>query len=274
VLINSDNIFLIGKTHKICEDYSAIFEISGIPCLVISDGCSSSKNTDIGSRILTWSAKESLLSMFTARQINDAYDTIGERTIRLARMTAQNLGVNKDSLDATLLVAYVKDGKIIICIYGDGIVFLEETSGIKTCDIIQFDNNTPYYLSYWDDPLRKKSFEIQCLFRSMKHLNKNLIDPQISISNPATPITYSLDVVKYKNIILSTDGVHSFISVNAGTENIFESEWLKIFDFKNYKGEFIKRRISKAVSEFSKAGISHSDDIGIAGFHIDSGATP
>ncbi len=39
--------------------------------------------------------------------------------------------------------------------------------------------------------------------------------------------------------------------------------------FKNVKGEFIKRRVNKMITNANKNGLNHSDDLGIAGFNIE-----
>ena len=47
-MVYSDSYFKIGKTHLICQDYALHSEGH----ISLSDGCSSSPNTDIGSRLL------------------------------------------------------------------------------------------------------------------------------------------------------------------------------------------------------------------------------
>ncbi len=49
--MNIDTFIKQGE-HGICEDYVIAKMINGSPVLVISDGCSSSPNTDVGSKLL------------------------------------------------------------------------------------------------------------------------------------------------------------------------------------------------------------------------------
>lgn len=49
--------YQIGKDHKVCEDY-ALCGTEPFPYAILSDGCSSVNDSDIGSRILVSMAKK------------------------------------------------------------------------------------------------------------------------------------------------------------------------------------------------------------------------
>ncbi len=49
--METNSFYQIGKEHKVCEDYASC-GIEPFPYAILSDGCSTGKNTDIGSRIL------------------------------------------------------------------------------------------------------------------------------------------------------------------------------------------------------------------------------
>ena len=56
-MINVDSFLKKGKQHFICEDYIINSDDRDtMPYIILSDGCSSSENTDIGSRVLVRSA--------------------------------------------------------------------------------------------------------------------------------------------------------------------------------------------------------------------------
>ena len=58
-----DSAFQIGKTHDICEDFALTgTKNSIVPYTIVSDGCSSSPLTDVGSRILSFAAIVRLLA--------------------------------------------------------------------------------------------------------------------------------------------------------------------------------------------------------------------
>ena len=41
-----------------------------------------------------------------------------------------------------------------------------------------------------------------------------------------------------------------------------------LVSFKNYAGDFMKRRLSRGLLEYSKQGMIHDDDIAMAAIHI------
>ena len=66
--MHADSFFAIGSTHKINQDYAwggmpnthwSEYSMSAPRAIaIVSDGCSSSKDTDFGSRLLAQSAKD------------------------------------------------------------------------------------------------------------------------------------------------------------------------------------------------------------------------
>ena len=59
-----DSAFQIGKTHDVCEDFALTGtfedEKNTARYVIVSDGCSSSQNTDLGSRLLSFSIANEL----------------------------------------------------------------------------------------------------------------------------------------------------------------------------------------------------------------------
>ena len=52
----TDAFFSIGKTHMVCQDYARSGTTrAGHPYAIVCDGCSSSPDTDLGSRFLAMS---------------------------------------------------------------------------------------------------------------------------------------------------------------------------------------------------------------------------
>ena len=58
-MLQIDSYFTNGKVNKVCQDY-VIHGETPVPYVILCDGCSSSKFTDVGARILAHSAKEAL----------------------------------------------------------------------------------------------------------------------------------------------------------------------------------------------------------------------
>ena len=139
-MLNLDMYQETGKNHFICEDYI----LKSDDYIIICDGCSSSKNTDIGARLLAISAKKVI--DYYNETINNDYVKFGNQTLILAKLACLNLGLNVDCLDATLIVMRIIDDTIKVLMYGDGIIFEKNQAGLLIKEIA-FDNNMPFCLS-------------------------------------------------------------------------------------------------------------------------------
>src|ERR1043166_8156900 len=101
--MNADATINIGSTHAICQDYA----IARGRYVVLSDGCSSSPDTDIGARLLVKALDQSLS---TATNIEELH----KESARIALGWASMLGLPAQSVDATLLSAHVEGDDLII----------------------------------------------------------------------------------------------------------------------------------------------------------------
>jgi len=137
-----------GASHTICEDYI----LSGMlprPYIIISDGCSSSDNTETGARILSHLAKQYL--NYRADYLDDIEkNEMGNWIAHNAEMVARQLGLPTSCLDATLIVAIKEEFQIRVIFFGDGFVYgISRDLKMDTLlDEIKYTNNAPYYLSY------------------------------------------------------------------------------------------------------------------------------
>ncbi|MBF0227544.1 MAG: protein phosphatase 2C domain-containing protein [Desulfobacterales bacterium] len=247
-----DDFLKRGKTHFICEDY-IISGIDPIPYIILSDGCSSSKNTDTGSRILTFASR---LYLFEKGINPDTdYFEMGKCIINRSEHIAKLMGIELFSLDATLIISYLFENKVHIKIYGDGIIILLHNDGKVSFIKIDFEKNAPYYLSYLIDEDRKKIYDEAVLFKFIGEKKTKSQDKTEFVFSPSD----------YRSILIASDGVDSFIdkSGNKCDLNMILKEFTA---FKNTNGYFIKRRAKRAIDEFEKSGIIHFDDIALGGF--------
>jgi hypothetical protein len=148
--MNSDAIFTIGKTHKVCQDYALAGFADGLPYTIVSDGCSSSRDTDFGGRILCKYAAQMLHSAIE-------YGVVPENAFKMSSSLVNDWKVvDQDCLDATLLIAKVIEDKVQVLMSGDGVVAAKRKDGMIIVKVIEFKDNAPLYLSYKNDPGRKK----------------------------------------------------------------------------------------------------------------------
>lgn len=268
-MIRIDKILKIGKSHKVCEDYI----ISGhdpYPYIILSDGCSSSEDTDVGARILCYLAKQYLNNYeFEVVDVNH----MGDWIIYNAEVSARQLGLKKSCLDATLIVARIINNCLDVSFYGDGFVVFVDGVGRAIIHEIEYTKNTPYYLSYKIDPKRNDIYHdlgvelIETLSFSKTNeedmVVKHAYDTRCEIVDCLT---------EYKTILICSDGLKSFYDMNRN-DLIDPMKLIQDFtSFKTTKGEFLKRRLlSKkgAISKFEGFKIFHHDDLSIGAFYLE-----
>lgn len=265
--MNSDWYINQGFSHKVCEDYA----VAGDGYAVVSDGCSSSENTDVGARILCLLAQQ-LISTFLKQHSREAlgYDFLGTYVISRATQIASTLGLPPSCLDATLLAAFVYRGKIYVYAYGDGYIVINYDNGEQRKIKFEFPQNAPYYLTYSCDFARDAQYRILAgeyfkVFTWQKtywDMRRMRVGDPIEIIEPVDEVS---------NVLVMSDGVESFLDKSSGeAKNVPDTTILKeLTSFKLLKGEFVKRRAQKAIKNYTKNGITHYDDLSIGGINLE-----
>jgi len=252
-MINQDYYYHIGKNHQFCQDYVT----QGEQFIVLSDGCSSSPNTDIGARILSTIAKKILLSPAPE------YQTFGKIVSLEAQKIVELMNLEKTVLDATLLVAFLSQKMVHIYIYGDGCILLKEHNGKIGYIDISFTNNMPYYLSYWNDKPRQQAYLIGGL-ETLRITNSLQSSVKLTLFNK--PLSFSFSLEKYAAIAIASDGVTQFLDTQQNLKLPLSSVAENLLDFKNYNGEFVKRRMPKVIKRYAKQNIFPLDDVSLGAF--------
>ena len=262
--MNTDTFIEIGKQHKICEDY-IISGVKPVPFIILSDGCSSSKNTEMGARILCYMAKQYIQYRKSELPHLD-YRKMGNWVIHNAEMSARQLGLDITSLDATLIVSFILNDIIKIYIYGDGCVVLHNNmeTVIKTID---FSDNAPYYLSYLVDDYRAGLYRER---RPHRIIRSEYSNGEIYCNEDPydEPVDIQLNINNYDSMLITSDGLQSFIVEDPKIQR--PAKPYEIIDgflsFKNTKGEFLKRRMKRHMSDLQKFGIGHYDDLSVGAY--------
>ena len=265
---NIDSFMTIGNSHEVCEDY--IYHSLGVdPYMILADGCSSSKNTDVGARVLVHAARNILNRFIHRTGIPIEADVLGDMIAHEAEETIRKLGLNTSALDATLIIAYRLKDKIIINVFGDGNVILKKKDGTTKIYNYQYAKNMPYYLSYYVDAGRqhqycKEMFDVdeggKCLVTALYSGDDFNVSTEDFVKIP----TFVLPIDEYEMVGIASDGIESFFSphdnsLRKGFKEVIE----ELTAFKGTVGEFLKRRCKRAVKNYKKEGIEHYDDVSI-----------
>jgi len=256
-----DTFIEIGSQHKVCEDYI----VSGndpVPYIILSDGCSTSDNTEMGSRILSHLARQFL--KYNADDLHDIdYWKLGTWVIHNAEQTARQLGLSKSCLTATLIVAYHIDGNLRIMMYGDGSFVTVGNMGNIEITSIEYESNAPYYLVYLVDQFRHELYEERNPVKTIKttYNDSSITDETVAYDHPSV---FNINTNLTHVVLPMSDGIDSFLY---GGQHIPSEQIIpKLVDFKNVRGEFLKRRLNKQMKVYKKDNIKHYDDLSVGAF--------
>lgn len=272
--METDTFFTGTRAHPICQDYARV----GTAGIALSDGCSSSPDTDVGARALTIAGLEML----------DSDPNHLEHSIYEARRSLPT-SVPVYSLDATLLLAQPTPTGVQAFVSGDGVVV-----GRQRADgafvIYDFDcANMPTYLSYLLDDTRLQAYCVEGGSRTItvtKRVGAVSTTLAIAHENPFTgkcdypgeakPFYRTLfPADRYDLVVLFSDGVKSFRDQKRSWNDDKTLPLGALLDdllaFKSYAGSFVTRRARAFFQQCTCCGWINDDDFSMAAVYLDEG---
>ena len=273
--MNADSAFVIGTTHPICQDYVVAGNPSTTaPYVILSDGCSSSPDTDIGARLLVKSA-EWVLNRQSPKDIRDLHAGAAADALELAAL----VGLTPQAVDATLLTAHVHGNELILACSGDGVILVQDWSGVIEGYSISYLSGYPRYPTYTHQPDRLAFLEscgdpqkeIKC-FRGDPNQSTLLLEDTFSSGERTEVFTFKAR--SYRYAVLLSDGIHSFCSTR-GSESSksarpigFQSLARELVSFKNVRGAFAGRRLKRFLKDSALNGWQHTDDVALGAIYL------
>jgi hypothetical protein len=244
-VVVADAIFAMGKTHTICQDYA----YSDGENVSLSDGCSSSPDTDFGARFLC---------------------RMGHGALRL-----NFPWLPLEAFDATLLSASVIDENFYVQAFGDGVVIARRRDGSWVANVIEFPSGAPLYMSYGVDQRRLDRYcaefgaEKRMITYWSATVKSEMPIAALTKTGGIQPYEILYPIAEYDLVLLASDGVLSFQKPNgSATSRSFVDvslpEILPELLPRDLNGEFLKRRIKRFLAEKVKLGWHHSDDVAFA----------
>lgn len=263
--MNSDSAFVIGKTHAVCQDY-VVATPRGV---ILSDGCSSSPDSDIGARLLVKSAEKNF-KLGETRDIASLHLLAAADALELAL----TMGLAPQSVDATLLTAHFEEGELVIACSGDGVIILQNRwCGIEVYSI-SYPSGFPCYPSYSHQPDRLASSEFQKEVRYFRGLRSKALRLDHARTGDARTEILKFNASDYEFVVLVSDGIHSFSSVTdskstKSTQSIdFQTIVRELIAFKNVRGEFVSRRLKRFLKDVTLKGWQHADDLSVGAIYL------
>lgn len=281
-MVQVDSFFTKGVSHKVCEDYTMHGDIDGNPYAIVCDGCSGSEDTDFGARLLARSAREAYRTLLRKGYFNvitepsERVGILGEEIKRnlsaMIKATHSDLSV----ADATLMMAFEIGDKVYIFVRGDGAyAFRDRLTGELTITEIEFVSGAPYYFTYDLHPLNDRYYAEQA--NQSKIVITNVYDSNGEL------LRTQRDSLKYNQLTFKTVDAHKvdFVSVMSDGVSAFQynakymgekiPDTINVFNivqnvvaYKNHNGEFVHRRMNRAMIDFDKQGIENFDDVSVA----------
>jgi hypothetical protein len=264
--MHADTYFARGKTHLVCQDYARHGD-EDHPVTLVADGCSSSPDSDFGSRFITLAAQERYL---------DIGMVDFHWVIRRALDTKPSV-LDILCLDATLLALYPMGSHVQVLVSGDGVVTARRRDGVIETWYIRFKPNqnrvAPAYLSYTLDPARLRHYlDLGYGCREVYHyiggeLQGDPEELQVT-TDPETFIHgFLLDPLMYDFIAIASDGAESFQYKGPrgkGQDVDPEEVMQHLTAIKSSKARFVARRVSAFLTRHCIAqGWWHNDDLAV-----------
>lgn len=271
-VVTTDSIFFQGHTHDICQDYSLTGVLpNGLSYAMVADGCSgaSDYHVDFGARILCHNAVKVLSQFQKMEDFNkiETYEMLKEKTIFYSDFCAKELNLTENALACTLLIA-ISDGKTaLVYMYGDGCIISRTNDNKNKVIKVNYTGNAPFYISYL---LNKQNFD-KFVHSGQRKLTYVSIDYEpMKLTYSQEELTsfaiYTFDCKDLSTLSICSDGIESF---NKDSDNIPVEHMVDRFTgFKNYSGEFVKRRLKAMKRECEMNKIRHDDDISIATMYV------
>lgn len=286
---NADSFYCIGSQHEHrglpCQDYaySGVTK-NGFHYAIVSDGCSGSDDTDLGSRLLVhWFRTLLEKAPETFEDVVNFDDKKREEVLGSLRLLLghDHLWPHTRCYDATLVAAFWKPGmkEGVVFASGDGGFAFKNKDGSLEPYFLTISKNAPPYLSYHLDEKRKAGFlkEIGdqaqvALFRhdySTDKLNQEALWLVSSFINWGFKL-FLFNVDEVDMVSVYTDGVASFNKELVGHQ-MYGEPVKRLLNVKTFEGQFMKRTSLSNLKRMAKEGWSHFDDLAIATlkFHDD-----
>lgn len=277
--MNLDHFFSIGGAHVTqgnpCEDYALSGALQdGTAYGVVTDGCSGvNANTDVGARALAWAFKNAL----GRRQVEAGrWFGLGFQELLQDTFTSYQYGsASRDDYLATVVGFAATAEQASVYVHGDGAIALRYADGHSALIEFIWANNAPFYLSYQCHPDLLRGFIALHQGSGCKPLCQRTTTFGPSGDGleilETQELAFGIDDVRFGHVLHFRPQAQGIVGLAVLTDGVSQVKGKSSVEvardcmaFKNHQGEFVKRRMLRALKTWSKDGCSPQDDLGIA----------
>lgn len=271
---NTDHFQVTGHGHVEigCQDYAISGNKGRYAYAIICDGCSGSKDSDVGAKLIATVAR-----YWIDISVTPSLDWVLENPTVIAESSLNYILNQKElsdhltpgSLDSTLLIAIVTPLKYVVIMHGDGHVAERTGDGLNITSV-EYPSGYPYYPSYLVNEQSHAVYE-----KTLSQTTREVTTESYPISgldriNTRSHDVYSPTIIAgnsegLRTLILTSDGIGSFNERGTQKKLSYSELRSQIFDIKNTKEMFVKRKL--LALERSK-GLYHHDDLSMAAINI------
>lgn len=291
VRLSADHHFSIGQEHvtsgKPCQDHALSVTENTMACAVVSDGCSTGGETDMGARVLTFGSIAAIRAYHARHRgivfSGDAGEhgiitEVGAQQRIVLGTVRQALGLSRDDMLATCGYAFVTKHGGVIHLAGDGVIALKHQDGSML--MFRYDwGKVPFYPQYREEAdgagyvrehgsltalaLTEESWSYSPLTQDF--LSQGLVEWTVEegMRGISRLLTEEAINTNLDSVAVFTDGVLRVGGVD------WKEVIVTLLSFKTTTGAFAKRRMNRALKDFRTSGKGPMDDIAYAVVHID-----
>jgi hypothetical protein len=269
-----------------CQDYALHIPREegshGSVFAVVSDGCSTGGETDIGSRFVACRLSKEVRVYSDLIPKGDARKILGDSIDDVWKSASEHclelLGLELQDAYATCISCFANESGVAVHIHGDGVVAFKNKDGSLKIIKVDWNENTPYYPVY-GSRFGKGRGVLDSFFGIHALTAKPLVVETIQVAShvqgggvTTSKNEYTVeegikglffeikgpDLDALQAVALFTDGINQISGVET-LEAVREC-----FAFKNCEGVFVKRRLRAALKNWAKDGHIPADDVSCA----------
>lgn len=278
-LLFSDHHFCIGNQHlrqgKPCQDYALSGSENDGAFAIVSDGCSTGRNTDIGARIVTLSAAMAIKNLNIGARYS--FEACNPQKISVQQQfiiggAKQMFGISREDLLATCVYAYLTPYGGFAHLAGDGVIAWKRNDGIIVMTRYDWDGNMPLYPIYADD--HYVSFvrghggksEAKVLAKETWRYASNKFE---QVANERLTLEQGIGgITDFFSAKEAQQSLRFLAVFSDGVTQVHDVDWkdavVQLLNFKNIAGDFAKRRMIRFIQDIEKDKSFPSDDIAYA----------